>query len=391
MTKASTFSVRQPADPAKRSNPGDYTPRERILRVLNHETVDRLPISPCGLSPYTWQIDFPAYHPVLDVAEKHCEFLCKFELASGYGLSKTDEWDLKTENEQQGERKIQRHFLQTPRGPLSATRIHDRSVGSWANSESFVNDMDQLKARESLPFSPIEVELDGIREFEASIGDAGLVYCNGIQNALINACWGMSEEFRTIFCFTEKEQLRSMVEKAQERLLDYVTRLLDAGAGPVFRFYSIEDFVEPMMPPSFVDEFIVPYDSELVKLIHDRGCKVVMHCHGRLGAQIERMLKIGVDGVDCAESPPQNDIDLAGMIEKAEGRMVIWGYIQYEDLARKTGDEIETMVRKAVEAGGASGRYILSQAASPWAAEISQRTQENWIRMIESGSKYGGH
>jgi len=41
--------------------------------------------------------------------------------------------------------------------------------------------------------------------------------------------------------------------------------------------------------------------------------------------------------------------------------------------------------------GGTDGRYVLGQAASPWSAEISQRTVDNWIRMIESGVKYGGH
>ncbi len=390
MTTAPSPVQRRKPNPSDRPRPGAYTPRERMLRALNHQKTDRLPISPCGLSPYTWHADFPDYWPILDVAERHCEFLCKLGISTGHGLSKADAWNMKTEKETLGERKTERMELPTPRGTLTQVRVHDRSVGSWATAKSLVNDMDELDARDSLPFEPLDARVDGIREFEAEIGDAGLVYCSGIQNALLNACWGMSEEFRTVFCFTEQERLRRMVETAQERLLDYTTRLLDAGAGPVFRWYAIEDFVEPMMPPSFVDEFIVPYDREIVRLIHERGHKVVMHCHGRLGAQIERMLAIGVDGVDCAESPPQNDIDLAGMIEKAEGRLAIWGYIQYEDLARKTGDEIEAMVRAAVEAGGTEGRYILSQAASPWTAEIDARTRDNWIRMIEAGVRYGG-
>ena len=137
------------------------------------------------------------------------------------------------------------------------------------------------------------MKLDGIEEFKAQVGDAGLVYCNGITNALLLACWGMNEEFRTLFCFTEQDLLRKMVDAAQARLLEYTTKVLDAGAGPVFRFYSIEDFVEPMMPPRFVDEFIVPYDKEVIRLIHDRGCYAVMHCHGHLKEQIERMVKIG--------------------------------------------------------------------------------------------------
>jgi hypothetical protein len=292
---------------------------------------------------------------------------------------------------EEGERKTRKSVYHTPKGDLTGVSVHDRSVGSWGTAKAMVENDDDLAKRESMPWAPAPVDLSGHAEMVARVGDAGLVYMNGIQNALITACWGMSEEYRTVFCFTEGERLRKMVEKAQERLYDFTKRLLESGAGPVFRWYAIEDFVEPMMPPSFVDEFIVPYDREIVKLIHDHGCHVVMHCHGRLGAQIERMVAIGVDGSDCSESPPQNDIDLAGMVEKADGEMFIWGYIQFEALARATKEEVYEMVRRAVEMGGTEGRYMLSQAASPWMAELPGRTQENLIHMIEAGVRYGGH
>ena len=41
--------------------------------------------------------------------------------------------------------------------------------------------------------------------------------------------------------------------------------------------------------------------------------------------------------------------------------------------------------------GGTEGAYDLSQAASPWMAELPDRTGENLIHMIEAGVKYGGH
>jgi hypothetical protein len=367
------------------------TPRERLLRVLRHEKTDRLPIAPVGLSPFTWHVDFPCYAPVLEVAKKHCEFLAGFGLDGGFALCDPKVLDMKTETVEAGERKTATTVLKTPEGELTEVRVHDRSVGSWGMKKPFIESEDDLSKMESLPFQPFTPDLSKLPAFQARVGDGGLAYCNGIQNALLQATHGMSEEFRTVFCFSEPERLRRKVELCQERLLAYVTRLLDAGAGPVFRWYAIEDFVEPMMPPSFVDEFIVPYDREIVKLIHSRGRHVVMHCHGRLGAQIERMAAIGIDGTDCSEPPPQNDIDLAGMIAKAGGRMFIWGYIQFETLARVAPEEVDRLVREAVEAGGTEGQYMLSQAASPWMAELPGRTAENLVRMIEAGVKYGGH
>jgi hypothetical protein len=363
-----------------------------MLRVLRHEKVDRLPICPVGLSPFTWHKDFPAYSPVLGVAARHCEFMPVHYLSTGINYCHPSAIGEKTELEQHEDgRKIKRSTIRTPRGDLTAVQIHDPNVGSWAYFKPYIQSEEELILRENLPFEPCEINIEGLKKLAAATGDAGLPYINGIRDALNSAVWGMGEEFRVMFCFTEQERLRKMVDRAQERILNFVSGLLKAGAGPVFRLYAIEDFVEPLMPPSFVDKFIVPYDRELVKLIHDHGCYVVMHCHGRLSAQIERMVAIGVDGVDCAESPPQNDIDLAGMIAKADGRMFIWGYIQFEELARRTGDEIEAMVRDAIEQGGSDGRYVLSQAASPWTGDFSERTRENWIRMIEAGVKYGNH
>jgi hypothetical protein len=380
-----------PIDVADRPNPGAYTPRERLLRLLRHQKVDRLPIATVGMTPYTWHVDFECYHPVLRVAEKHCEFFPSFPVRRGHGLCDTSIWDMKTDVVQEGERKTATTVIRTPKGDLTGVRVHDRSVGSWGVAKAMVENEDDLAKRESLPWESCPVDLEGLEEHRARIGDAGLAYMNGVQDALLTACWGMSEEYRTVFCFTERERLRKLVDTAQERVYDFTERLLSAGAGPVFRWYATEDFVEPVMPPSFVDEFIVPYDREVIKLIHDRGCYANMHCHGRLGAQIERMVAIGVDGSDCTECPPQNDIDLAGMIEKADGRMFIWGYIQFEALARATRDEVYRMVREAVQMGGTEGKYILGQAASPWTAELPERTGENLIHMIEAGAKYGGH
>lgn len=359
------------------------------MRVLRHEKTDRLPICPVGMSPFTWHRDFPSYRPVLEAAARHCEFMAVFPLDHGFNYCDPRAIGVQSALAVEGTTKRRTTTVETPLGPLTGIMEHMPVVGSWGVLKPFIASDDELARMESLPFEPFTPSLADLAPLQERVGDNGLVYCNGIRNALLAATHGMSEEYRTVFCFTEQRRLRAMVERAQERVYDYVIRLLAAGAGPVFRLYSIEDFVEPMMPPSFVDEFIVPYDREIVRLIHAQGRHVVMHCHGRLKAQIARMAAIGVDGVDCAECPPQNDATLAEMLATAAGRMFVWGYIQFESLARMTPGQVEEAVREAVAMGGTDGRYVLSQAASPWMAELPERTAENMIHMIEAGVRYG--
>lgn len=367
------------------------TPRERLLSVLRHEKTDRLPIIPTALAPCSWHAEYPVYQPIIDVAKKHCEFLPSFGVPGSLGMCDPAALDMKTEKEEQGTRKIRTTVLKTPKGALTEVRIHDPEVGSWGTRKFFVEDDDDLEKYESLPYEPFRPKMTGIEDLDRKVGESGLPYCNGITNALGLATGIMDDNYRPVFCFTEPERLRRMVERCQERMLGFVKHLLDQGLGPVIRFYSIEPYVEPVMPPSFVKEFIVPYDRELVKLMHDHGLYVIMHCHGRLRAQIRHMVEIGVDGVDCVESPPCNDATLAEMLAMTEGRLFLWGYIQFEDLARLSKQEIERQVIRAIEMGGTDGRYVLGQAASPWSAEISPHTVENFIHMIECGARYGGH
>ena len=152
---------------------------------------------------------------------------------------------------------------------------------------------------------------------------------------------------------------------------------------------SIEDYVEPVMPPSFVDEFIVPYDREVVRLIHSRGRRVVMHCHGRLTDRADRHHRRGRRAT--APKARRNDIDLAGIIAPGGRADVHLGLYQVRDAFAGDAERVDEMVRQAVEMGGSDGRYVLSQAASPWMAELPGRTTKNLIHMIEAGAKYGGH
>jgi hypothetical protein len=52
---------------ASRPVPGAYTARDRLLRVLRGQRTERVPICPVGLAPFTQHLDFPAYHPVIEL------------------------------------------------------------------------------------------------------------------------------------------------------------------------------------------------------------------------------------------------------------------------------------------------------------------------------------
>jgi len=371
------------------------TSRERLLRVLRHERTDRLPIVPTSIHPWHWCLEFDDYHPIVEVAKKHCDFFVSIGGNTGflYGDPTTCERRSERRNLDDGIVETTTTIV-TPKGDLTSVRRRMPDSGNW-RMKAFVENEDDLDRLLSIPYRPFEPDLSGFFATREKIGDAGLAYYNGFSSPVTALGGMMSEDFRPVFFFTQPDRLRTIVETLAERAATLLAHLLKAGAGPVFRWYAMEPFTEPMMPPSFTDEFIVPYDTDLIRMIHDAGCYAIHHCHGRLGAAIERMVRVGYDGVDCVESPPANNVTLAEMFARAAtaaGRdrpLFLWGYIQMDDLEHKSGDQIERQVAEAIEVGGTDGRYVLGQAASPYMAHVPPQMQANWIRMIEVGARLG--
>jgi uroporphyrinogen-III decarboxylase len=373
------------------------TSRDRLLRVLRHEPTDRLPIAPMGMHPWHWSARYPDYQPIIEAAKRHCDFFVSMGLDTGLLYGDPSECEQTNERKElpDGSVEVTTTYL-TPKGPVTSIRRRLPDSGDW-RVKALIESEEDLERVLSIPYKPHRPDLSDFLAGREKIGDLGVAYLNGLHSPACLLGGAMSEEFRAIYFFTQPKRLHEILEQMAERVHAMVDYVLAAGVGPAFRWYAMESFTEPLMPPSFTDEFIVPYDVDLIRKIHAAGGYVAQHCHGRLGAMIEKMVRVGYDGVDCTESPPQNDVTLAEMLDRAKAAaghdraLFFWGYVQMDDLEHKSGDEIEQEVREAIRMGGTDGRYVLSQAASPYMAHVPPRMQANWIRMLETGARCGGH
>jgi len=52
---------------------------------------------------------------------------------------------------------------------------------------------------------------------------------------------------------------------------------------------------------------------------------------------------------------------------------------------------MEELVRRQIRDAGSGGRMILAPTAGPYAAQLTQRQQENTVRFIEAGRKWGSY
>jgi uroporphyrinogen-III decarboxylase len=128
----------------------------------------------------------------------------------------------------------------------------------------------------------------------------------------------------------------------------------------------------------------------LIKLVHQfEGMVTIIHSHGRVNRFLEQFAAIGTDGLNVLEPPPLGDVILAEAKRRVGDRMCLIGNIQYDDLARRTPDEMEHLVQETIRQGAPGGGFILSPCASPYELKLSQCTSENFIRYLQAAHRWG--
>ena len=184
--------------------------------------------------------------------------------------------------------------------------------------------------------------------------------------------------------------IRMLADAWLERTWAKLDFLLSRGVGPFWHINGVERASPPMMGPRQWDEWVVPYDGEIIRRIKNRDpeARIHVHCHGRISSLLDSWIAMGVDSIDPVEPPPQGDIQFVEAKRRVKGRITLFGSIEscWLDMARP--DEIELAVRSAIEDGG-SLRMALMPSATRYERH-TERYNANALRYIEAGLKYGG-
>ena len=127
-----------------------------------------------------------------------------------------------------------------------------------------------------------------------------------------------------------------------------------------------------MISPAIFDQFIAPYDSELIELAHQAGQRIVYHICGGIMPLLEMLAEMGPDAVETFTPPSMGaDTDLAAAKKRIGDRVcMIGGFDQGHYLAGCTPGQTRSEVRRCFEQAGAGGGYILAPSDHFFHAEI---------------------
>ena len=377
-----------------------WTSRRRLLTALSGGTPDRVPINTyelAGRNSLDWYNQQPSYRALMDYIRAHTDCMTNWNprpttdrytceerfLCSDYPV------EIETRTETAGQFQRTTRICHTPNGDLrsvsqAAADVHTTwQVEHWCKSTA---DVDKAL---SVPYEPARYNASDLGRVRAELGEQGLVIASVGDPAWLAADL-MSFQECLMWVFEDTDHFARTVAVIAERVMENLRRQLDCCVLDIYRIIGPEYFTPPYLSPAMFRRFIVPHVTEMTRLIHARGGKVRLHCHGKMAQVLDMILETGCDGIDPCEPPPDGDIELDEVKRRCQARGVsVWGNIELKLLEQGTPGQVRAEVQKIMNQAKDGGGFVLMPTAAPINIPLTPRTETNYKAFIDAGLEFG--
>jgi len=281
--------------------------------------------------------------------------------------------------------------LHTPKGDLKWVYEEDEGILTQWDIHRPVQCVEDVEKLLSVPYvfvPPHPSAFEPFRRHRAEMG-VNAVGGAGVNSMVAMLCGIMAYELLLEWVMVEPQLIKRLADTWLERTGEKVDWLLAQGVGPFWHFNGVERAAPPMMGPRQWAQWVVPYDGEIMRRIKaaDPEARIHVHCHGKVRTLLDSFVEMGVDSTDPVEPPPQGDADIAEVKTTYDGQLVFLGNIEFLDMETRQPEEIEALVRKAIEASGK--RNLMLMPSSGPHQRPSDLLLANVERYLEAGLRYG--
>ncbi len=269
--------------------------------------------------------------------------------------------------------------LKTPRGNL-IRRSRTTDVTS-ATVEYPLKSAEDVERFLSIPYRPPEIDLSHYHIWRERVGEQGFVMIGLGDAVCLPASWFSPEGFCLAWA-DDPVLVKRLTAVAAERVNSYVERLCQEGVDG-FRIVGGE-YVSVQLGQRAFQELILPFDGELVKIIHSYGGIAYYHNHGCVMNYLPALASLGIDALDPLEAPPWGDVDLHEARKRAGERLCFVGNLDdMEELNTLSTDAVLPIARKRCLAAGKKA-FILGGTASGIYGEQAAHNFMAMAEMVES-------
>ena len=135
-------------------------------------------------------------------------------------------------------------------------------------------------------------------------------------------------------------------------------------------------------------EFVMPYEDQAFRAIHEAGAKPYVHTCGAIGDRLDLMAETAVDGIDTLDPPPLGTVDFAEAKARYGRRFFFKGNLDaVNEMLHADDTTFDRAVRNRIQIGKPGSGYILSSACSV-APHVKPERLE---RLVELAEELGGY
>lgn len=367
---------------------GELSSKERLLRCIRHEAIDRVPISTyelIGWNDNAWENKEASYKRLMEAIREYTDCIYMFKAYVDDGANTSEDITTWVDGESEYTRKI----LHTVKGDLTALYRKDKNVHTTWTIKHMLEGIDDIDKYLSVPYKPRVFDMDLFKKEQSKLGDKGLMMIS-LHDPIGDAAELFEMGNFLVHAVTETEKIKYLLDTIHERQLLEIRELLKYDVrNVIFRICGPEYATPPYLSPEYYYDFVTTYLITICREIRDAGGIPRIHCHGRIGRVLEQFAQTCADGLDPIEPPPDGDISLADVKRLYGKQFCLFGNIELKELEMSDARRIDQLVKKAMEDAKDGSGFILMPTAAPINVPLSPVTERNYLQMIESALKYG--
>lgn len=362
--------------------------KERLLKCIRHEPIDRVPISTyelVGWNMDAWENKEPSYERLMSVIREKTD--CIYMLNPGEREIPLKPAGIKEWTD--GESRYTQKIFQTQKGDLSMLQREDRDVHTVWTLKHLLEDIDDIDSYLSIPYTPPEFDMKDFFTRRDELGDKGIMMIS-VDDPICQAAELFEMGKFLIYAISEQDRIKYFLDAIFERQLFGLRKLLKNDVKDIiFRVCGPEYATPPYLHPDYYHDYVTCYLKIICDEIKSAGGIPRIHSHGKIGKVIEQFAKTSADCLDPVEPPPDGDIGLERLKALYGDKFCLFGNIELKELETSDRERIDMLVKQAMSAAKKGSGFVLMPTASPINAPLSKRTEENYLQMIESAYEYG--
>ena len=184
-----------------------------------------------------------------------------------------------------------------------------------------------------------------------------------------------------MYLMDEPQRCKAILAAYTEGTIDLGIRQAQQGVDAVLisSAFAGGGFISPRQ----YEQFVLPYEAEVVRRIGSQGVPVYTHTCGDIGDRLELMVATGIDGIDTLDPPPLGSVDLEDAKRRVGDRIFFKGNIDpVNTLLSGSRGEVRRDALWRLKVGSPGSGYILSSACS-----VAPRVPPENLTVLAQASK----